>query len=219
MKKKCIGIILSGCGYLDGSEINEVVLTQLALDRYGINYKGISLNKVSHDIVCHLTGKKENINRNILQESARILRGNVVNIEEVNIDDYDGFIIPGGFGSAKNLCSFAIDKDSYTVEQNIYNFIKEAIFLKKSLGFMCISPVIIPLLYPNGVKMTIGSDEEIARVVTNLGAEHIVCKVDEICYDKRYNVISTPAYMVDESIYKVSKGIDRLVKVLVETLD
>ena len=34
MKKK-IGVILSGCGVYDGSEIHEAVITLLALDKRG----------------------------------------------------------------------------------------------------------------------------------------------------------------------------------------
>ena len=34
MSKK-VGVVLSGCGYLDGSEIHESVLTLLHLDRAG----------------------------------------------------------------------------------------------------------------------------------------------------------------------------------------
>ena len=47
-------------------------------------------------------------NRNVLQESARIARGNVKPITELKAADFDAVIVPGGFGAAKNLCDWAV---------------------------------------------------------------------------------------------------------------
>ena len=219
MSKKKVGVILAGCGYLDGSEIQEVVLTLLSLDRAGISYEGISLNKGSYHAVNHITQENLQQNRNILEESARIMRGQIIDIEQANVSDYDGFIYPGGFGAAKNLFDFAIKYDaSFSIDPSVFAFTKEAILLKKPVGFICISPMMIPKLYPEGVKMTIGDDINTSNIAIELGANHIKCAADEVCYDERYNVISTPAYMLDSNINKVSKGIDRLVKLLIDCM-
>lgn len=41
--------------------------------------------------------------RNVLQESARIARGNIKSLEHLKAADFHALIIPGGFGAAKNL--------------------------------------------------------------------------------------------------------------------
>ena len=43
------------------------------------------------------------IDRNVLQESARIARGNITALSELNASQFNGLVFPGGFGAAKNL--------------------------------------------------------------------------------------------------------------------
>ena len=217
MKGKKIAIVLSGCGYLDGSEINEVVLTLLALDRVGIAYEGIAPNRNQHHVVNHLTEAVEDGSRNILEESARIMRGNVIALDKAIVSDYDAVIFPGGFGAAKNLFDLAIKGDaSYRVQPDILAFATAALEAKKPMGYICIAPMMIPEIYPEGVQMTIGADEETAKLVESKGAKHVQRAVDEICCDQKYKLVTTPAYMLGQNSYEVSKGIDRMVKVLQE---
>ena len=217
MKDKKVGIVLSGCGYLDGSEINEVVLTLLALDRAGIAYKGIAPNRDQHHVINHLTEAIEEGSRNILEESARIMRGNVIALDKANLSDYDALIFPGGFGAAKNLFDLAIKGDtSYSVQSDILAFATAALEARKPMGYICIAPMMIPEIYPAGVKMTIGTDGDTVKLVESKGAKHVKCAVDEVCCDQRYKLVTTPAYMLGQNTYEVSKGIDRMVKVLQE---
>ena len=55
MKKK-IGVVLSGCGVYDGSEIHEAVFTLLAIDRNGAEAVCMAPN-VEFPVVNHLTGE------------------------------------------------------------------------------------------------------------------------------------------------------------------
>ena len=66
-------------------------------------------------MVNHLTGEEEANPRNVMQESARIARGNVKDLNDLSAGDYDALIIPGGFGAAKNLCSFGFEGADMTV--------------------------------------------------------------------------------------------------------
>ena len=216
MENKKVAILLSGCGYLDGSEINEVVLTLLALDRLGVSYEGVVLDKKQVHVINHVSMEDSvSSERNMLEESARIMRGNVKGLSDIDASDYAAVIIPGGFGMAKNLSDFAFaENGGYSVDESVLEFLKAICESKKPMGFLCIAPIIIPHVYPEGVKMTIGNDKDIAQLITSKGAKHIDCLVDEICYDERHKVISTPAYMLGKNNYEVSKGIDRLVKTL-----
>jgi len=73
MKKK-IGVVLSGCGVYDGSEIHEAVFTLLAIDRN--NAEAVCMAPdIELDEVNHLAGSPTGAKRNVLVESARIARG------------------------------------------------------------------------------------------------------------------------------------------------
>ena len=50
-----IGVILSGCGVFDGSEIHEAVLTLLALDRAGAEAVCVAPNVDQMHVINHLT--------------------------------------------------------------------------------------------------------------------------------------------------------------------
>ena len=43
--------------------------------------------------------------RNVLRESARIARGKISPLADLNISSHDAVVFPGGFGAAKNLVS------------------------------------------------------------------------------------------------------------------
>ncbi|MCP4367498.1 MAG: isoprenoid biosynthesis glyoxalase ElbB, partial [Deltaproteobacteria bacterium] len=103
-----IGVLLSGCGVNDGSEIHEAVIAMLTLDRAGAETVCMAPDMDQLDVVNHLTGEATGEKRNVLVESARIARGNIKDINNVHVTDIDGLIIPGGFGAAKNLSDFAV---------------------------------------------------------------------------------------------------------------
>ena len=78
--------------------------------------------------------------RNIRVEAARIARGNVLDLSEVNIDEVDALFMPGGFGAAKNFCSFAFDGPQATIDAEIKNFIQTFHQAEKPIGAVCIAP-------------------------------------------------------------------------------
>ena len=96
-----VGVILSGCGVFDGSEIHESVLMLLSLDQRGAEYECLAPDK-PFDAINHATKKPAHETRNVLAESARIARGNIRRLSEVKGDEYDAFVLPGGFGAAKS---------------------------------------------------------------------------------------------------------------------
>ena len=98
MKK--VAVLLSGCGFLDGAEIREAVLTLLALDTAKTDYSMFALNEDQHHVVDHLAGAPVEESRNILVESARIARGDIKDLTALHVDDFDALVMPGGFGEA-----------------------------------------------------------------------------------------------------------------------
>ena len=55
MKNKRIGVLLSGCGFLDGSEIQEATLTLLALDRRGVQVVPVAPSIEQSGVINHVS--------------------------------------------------------------------------------------------------------------------------------------------------------------------
>jgi len=213
-----VGVVLAGSGVKDGSEIHEAVLTLLYLDQSGVETVCMAPDIEQTKVTNHLTGETVNEKRNVLIESARIARGNIKNIKDVDIRSLDAIIFPGGFGAALNLSKFGIEGVNCYVNPDVEILIKEAYSLKKVLGFICISPASLAarVLGGNKVKVTIGTDPSTALAVNKMGAIHQDCKVDDIIVDLENKIVTTPAYMLGESIKDIAKGIEKLVKEVVK---
>ncbi|MBL1375752.1 isoprenoid biosynthesis glyoxalase ElbB [Zobellella iuensis] len=214
MKK--VAVILSGCGVYDGAEIHEAVLCLLHLARQGARYQCFAPDKPQHHVVNHLTGEAQAGSRNVLEEAARIARGQIKPISALKADDFDALLLPGGFGAAKNLCDFAFKGADARVDAGVLAACKAFAAARKPAGYCCIAPVLIPHAYPAGVKGTIGTDPGVAGAFAAMGGEHIGCAVTDVVEDEHYKVISTPAYMLAENIAEADTGIGKLVKRLLE---
>lgn len=211
MSKK-VAVILAGCGVYDGSEIHEAVLTLLNLDKAGAQVQCLAPDVDQLHVVNHATGEvSEGEVRNVLQEAARIARGNVQDVATASADDFDALIIPGGFGAAKNLSDFAVKGADLTVNEHVLAFARQFQSQGKVVGLMCIAPVISAAIFGAGVQCTIGQDEETAAAVVQTGAEHMNCAVDDIVVDEARKLVTTPAYMLAESIADAATGIEKLV--------
>jgi enhancing lycopene biosynthesis protein 2 len=214
MKKEAnVAVILSGCGVFDGSEIHEAVITLLALARAGANVTCAAPNIVQRHVINHATGEEiEDDDRNVLEEAARISRGEISRIDALRLNKLDALIFVGGFGVAKNLSSFAFDGRTYDIDPIIGNLIQEAHQAQKALGFMCIAPALAAAaLGAQHVRLTIGNDADTAAILEGKGAQHINCPVDDIVVDTTNRVVTTPAYMLAENILDAEAGINKLV--------
>lgn len=214
---KTIGVVLSGCGVFDGSEIHEAVLTLLAIEENGARAVCMAPNRDQLHVINHLTGQESGETRNVLVEAARIARGNIEDLAGVSAEDLDALVFPGGFGAAKNLSTFAVDGPSGSVDADVRRLFEAVHAARKPIGLICISPAIgAQLLGPSGVELTIGTDAETARQLESLGARHVDCAVTEIHVDPERKVVSTPAYMLGQNLSEVAAGIRKLVKTVVD---
>lgn len=212
-----VGVILSGCGVQDGSEIHESVLTLLALDRLGATAVCLAPNVEQESVVNHRTGKLEEATRNVLDEAARIARGKIQDVAKVKASDLDAVILPGGYGAAKNLCNFASAGSKAKVEPNVGRLLREMHKARKPIAAWCIAPAVLAAALRDDrahPKLTIGSDEKTARALEEMGAKHVVCPVDESRVDEEQRIVTTPAYMYDARISEVAAGIERAVREL-----
>ena len=215
---KQIGVVLSGCGVFDGSEIHEAVLTLLAIDRAGAAVVCCAPNIQQADVINHLTGEESKGEvRNVLTESARIARGKVRDVASVKASELDALIFPGGFGAAKNLCDYAFKGPHCSVNPDVARLANEVHAAGKPIGVVCIAPVLAAKLFGGeNPQITIGTDKNTAKDIESFGAKHVACPVTEFVVDKQRKLVSTPAYMLAQSIQEAATGIEKLVCAVVE---
>ena len=215
MSKK-VAVILSGCGVYDGAEIHESVITLLRLDQRGAQVQCFAPNIDQLHVIDHLRGEATAETRNVLVESARIARGNVKDVTTLKAADFDALIVPGGFGAAKNLSNFATEGAACSVQADVLAACQDFAKAGKPVGLMCIAPALAASIYGQGVTCTIGTDEGTAAALTQMGANHTPCEVSDIIEDAEHKLVTTPAYMLAQSIAEAAVGINKLVDRVLE---
>ncbi|HVI52575.1 MAG TPA: isoprenoid biosynthesis glyoxalase ElbB [Candidatus Sulfotelmatobacter sp.] len=214
-KKPRIAVVLSGCGVYDGAEIHEAVMTLLAIDRHGGEAVCFAPNVDQMHVVDHLTGQPTGERRNVLVESARIARGAISDLASFRAADVDAVVFPGGFGAAKNLCSFAVDGPECKVEPSVDAAIKAMRFAGKPIGALCIAPALLARVLGRG-EVTIGNDEGTAKAIEAMGAKHTVAGHGQAVVDQGLKVVTSPCYMLDATIAQIADGADAVVTALLK---
>lgn len=213
-EKKTVGVILSGSGFLDGAEIQEAVLVLLALSKAGAEAK-VCAPDAKLEEIDHFTGKPTGQMRSVLSESARIARCNIYDLATVKGADVDAWIMPGGYGAAKNLSDFATKGAAATVNKDVGRIVREAFAAQIPIGACCIAPAILAAAsrqVAGHLRLTIGNDSEVAKQIASMGHIHVECKVEDIVVDNDRKVVTAPAYMYgDAPVHAVAAGIDKMV--------
>ena len=217
MTKKKIAVVLAGCGVYDGAEIHESVLTMLAIAQAGAEYDISAPNVNQHHVVNHLTGNEMPEKRNVLIESARIARGHIKPLSELNASKADALMLPGGFGVAKNLCTFAIDGTNCDVNPDIERVIKEFHTSGKPIGALCISPALITKVLGK-IEVTIGQDEGTASAINQMGGTHVKTTHGEIVTDHKNKIVTTPCYMLDANIMQIAEGAKNITEAVLKMI-
>jgi len=220
MKK--VGVVLSGCGVYDGAEIHESVIALLAIDRAGAQAVCMAPNVDQMHVVNHVTGEEAaGEKRNVLVESARIARGEIKDISTVKAEDIDALVFPGGFGAAKNLSSFAVKGENCDVHPEVLRLVKEFAAKQKPQAVLCIAPAMMAKIYEDAPKkpvLTIGNDKETSGKIEIMGSRHQDCAANDFVFDAENKIVSTPAYMLGQSISEVAEGIEKTINKLVQMI-
>lgn len=211
---KRVGVVLSGCGVLDGSEIQEAVSLLIALDKHGAQVICMAPD-LQEAAINHLSRQNEPAKRSVLAESARIARGEIKDIATVKADDLDALVFPGGFGAAKNLSTFATEGAACKVNPHVAQLMLAMHAAGKPIGLACIAPAIAAAVFGrHGLhpKLTIGTDKETAAKLQKMGAEHHPTPTTHICLDTANKIVTTPCYMTATGPWEVFQGADHLVE-------
>lgn len=220
-----IGILLSGCGVYDGAEIQEAIFTMLAIEEIGGKVVAIGIDDKQHHVINHITGEEMPESRNMLVEAARISRGAITSINKVAISDLDAVVIPGGFGSAKNLTKWAFEGAQGVIRDDVKTFLNEMHKAGKYIVALCVSPVVIAKTFEGtDIKplLTIGSKEntspynigEFETEIEKTGAKIKEAKILEVVVDEENKIISAPCYMMDASLLEVKNNISNALEIL-----
>ncbi len=216
---KRIGVLLSGCGVKDGSEIHEATLILYFLDQRGVERICIAPDTAQTQVIDHRSGEAADEQRNVLVESARIARGQIRALSDVRADDLDGLILPGGFGAALNLCDYATKGRQMTVRPDVADLLLALHAHRKPIGAVCIAPVILAKVFGDqgtAVELTIGDDASVAADVEALGATHVIRLVDEAHVDRNNRIATAPAYMRGTNVAQIGPGIEHVVEAVVK---
>ncbi|WP_234733928.1 isoprenoid biosynthesis glyoxalase ElbB [Tellurirhabdus bombi] len=218
-----IGVLLHGNGVYDGTEIQEAVFTLLALAELGAEAICLAPNIAQHHVVNHLTGEEMPESRNVLVESARIARGDIRDLATITSDELDGLVMPGGFGTAKNLTKWASEGPQGAILEPIKRLILDLIQQRKPIVGLCMSPTTLAKALEGSsisAQLTVGTDQEsspydiaaISAGVRSLGQETIMKTVREICVDSENRIITAPCYMMEASILEVRANIKQAIE-------
>jgi enhancing lycopene biosynthesis protein 2 len=226
MKK--YAVLLAGSGVYDGSEIHEATFALLSIKQNGADYQCFAPNKNQHHVINHLTGEEMPESRNILIESARIARGQVKDLKELDASHYDGLVMPGGFGAAKNWSKWAFDGPEGEVDPDVKKTILDFLALGKPICALCVAPAILAKALQDTsyqAEVTLGSTAEPSpydiagthTAVSTLGVKTIEKTLRDIHIDHHNRIITAPCYMMEGSIAdiysNVKMAIDQLVRI------
>jgi len=218
-----IAVILSGCGVYDGSEVHEASAACAAISRAGKKAVFYAPDKNQFHLVNHVTAADDSeTKRNVLIESARIARGHVEPLSKLTFEDVDAVIIPGGFGAAKNLCSFATSSEP-EVDEDVARILRECVANGKPIGLCCIAPILAALVLAKedgmSLKMTLGrrTGEGWPYAATidkavEFGVTHEEMDVEDICVDETNKIVTSPAFMYDAQFHQVHDGVTKMVE-------
>jgi enhancing lycopene biosynthesis protein 2 len=217
MQKKQFAVILSGCGHQDGAEIHEATLTLWAIHKNGAEFHCYAPDIKQHHVLNHITGQEMSEKRNVLIESARIARGKIASLATFLPESFDGLVIPGGFGAAKNLSNYAFDGADCTVNSDVARAVKAMHKAGKPIGALCIAPVILAKVLGD-VTLTIGQDKNTVANLVAMGAQHKPTLPGEITIDRPNKIVTTPCYMLDSRVDQIAEGADNLIRAMLEMM-
>lgn len=210
-----VGVVLSGCGVFDGTEITEAVSVLIAIDKLGAQSICVAPDIVQVQVVDHLAGLPTRDVRNVLSESARIARGRIRRLSDVSADEFDAVVFPGGFGAAKNLSDFATRGADCQVNPQVTRLVQQMHAAKKPIGFACIAPVLAARVL--GAKVTIGNDPATADAITKMGGAHQNAGPTDIVIDEANRVVTTPCYMYGDSTpWTIYQGAEKMVEAVLK---
>lgn len=213
-------VVLSGCGRADGSEIYETVSALYAISASNNIYQCFAPD-IPQSKVADLYNRRETSEkRNVLIESARLARGNIIDLKKFNPKDYDAIVFPGGIGAVTNWCNYATKGLACEINPEIQRVIKESFSNRLVICAMCIAPTLLALvLGDKKIRFTLGADSVNTKELETLGAVHKETSATGVCVDKENRICTTPAYMLATNISEIFTGAEKMISEALKILN
>jgi enhancing lycopene biosynthesis protein 2 len=213
---KRIGVVLSGCGQRDGSDVAEALLTLLVIERAGAEPLCAAPDADQPIVVDHLRGRDVKGTRNARSEAARLAGQRVMTLGELAVDGLDGLVIPGGEGAIVTLSDYAEKRELCQVQPDVVRLLRGMLQTRRPVGLVGLAAILgARVLGPvAGVRLTLGAKgTPAAKHAAIMGADVRPCAAEDVIVDAKSRVSSTPGYLAEgATLPGVARAIDRLVR-------
>ena len=191
-----IGLLLSGCGHYDGTDVQEAVLCGWALDRAGSRVVGLAPQRDQLHTVDHTAGDEvDSPARDMLLESSRVLHDRVHAVPGFPLETLQGLVVPGGFGGAKNLMtSFARLGEKRELHSDVASVLTHFLSARKPIGVVGLGEI------PVGSLLGVPLEDP------RPGEDPLSIRLDR---DRR--IVSTPGFKSFTRISEVAAGVEVMV--------
>jgi enhancing lycopene biosynthesis protein 2 len=213
---KRVGLVLTGCGRLDGSDVAEAMLALLVIERAGAVAVCAAPDVELPAVVNHATGERTRSARNARAEAARIAGGPILPLGELGPDVIDALVIPGGSGPIATLSDYPDKRELCQVDPALVSMLRGMLKDHRPMGFIGMSAVLAArVLGPvAGVRVTVGSKSiPAAKHAAVMGADVRPCGAEDVIVDQKARVYTTPGFLAEGArLSGVARAIDRLVR-------
>lgn len=144
-----VGVLLAGCGPLDGTDPEEALLLLLALEEAGERPVVLAPERPQERVVDHRSAlADESASRSVLVESARLTRHPVRDLREFAPEEIEALFVPGGYGAALNfLGGFARPGEPRTLHPEVERFLRHFAAEGKPIGTIGLGEVPVRALH------------------------------------------------------------------------
>jgi enhancing lycopene biosynthesis protein 2 len=195
-----IGLLLSGCGFYDGTDVAEAVLAAWALDKLGSRALYFAPGGGTGEVVDHASGLLvEGERRSVLAESARIARGRIAPLSEARPSSLEGLIIPGGEGIARALMTGAAEPGrKREIATEVAPFLRGMLESGKPIG-----------------TISLGATLTATALGLPLDEDPFSTPATEIRVDEERGIVWTPGHLASSRLSEIAVGIERMAEEVV----
>jgi enhancing lycopene biosynthesis protein 2 len=215
-----VGVLLSGLGHGDGSDVQETVLTTLYLQQAAADATFIAPGGAQLDVIDHHATKKVDERRDILIESSRATRKKILPLDQIDPAQLNALIIPGGLGAVKNLCDFFSAGENCRVHEGVRHLVGILVRRKRAIGVLSHGAVLLARILQNrqGITptLTVGNDAEMAGHIQAMGGINVPTKADEALIDEQNRLVSAAGLISGGDLAVAARGIENLVRGVLE---
>jgi enhancing lycopene biosynthesis protein 2 len=213
---KRVGLVLSGCGRLDGSDVAEAMLAMLVIERAGAQVVCAAPDADQAAVFDHATGDRTRAARNARVEAARLAGASILPLAELGPDTVDALLIPGGNGPIATLSDYPDKHELCQVDPTVVGLLRGMLQGRRPMGFIGLSALLAArVLGPvAGVRVTVGSKAiPAAKHAAVMGADVRPCAAEDVIVDQKARIYTTPGFLAEGArLAGVARAIDRLVR-------